>query len=622
MSTYEQYVQSLKDEGEDTSAYENNNSSQATPSSDSSSHVSGIVGYPLAAASGILKGLGNVAAFINKWEVKGFNKLTGAHLEPVENPFDFSSDNNNSVSNYLGNVQNQYPVTTAAGNFVGEAVPFVPLFGAGAAGEALPMTIARNSLAGGTQGLVMNPDNPGEGFTLGATLGGTLGTIGDRIAAGLGGLNHDVFDSAQRLANRGITTHLDVGSNFNIPTLKSTAATLANVPFSGAHEIAKTTENLERGTNEYLNGLKGDTDPREINDILVKKLKDLHDDALDNSKEDYKNLNDMADFMELGNFVNTDSYRNAAGAILRERRQLMQQRPELDPIADKSLLKLISSAANSSDKVNFYTARQSSEKLNKMISDAYAAQDPNKARQLQLLKKGNELDFDNSIMAVRQPELKKGWDITKQNYINNVVPFQAPEIQKFIHGNGDPDLLINNFIRTGNSDRGTLADKLMSKLSPEDKNLVAYSYLTKGLAKKGDEPLLKDNLGQVVANYQKLDALPNTKQALFGGDTQFLEDIKNVHNASQSPKHSNIGHNLSLASIAEGLANLAINKDPSHLAMAGSVLGSGIGLNKILRSKALNSAIRNNSPALRNALSSIAAPVADTVINQLALQSQ
>ncbi len=118
-------------------------------------------------------------------------------------------------------------------------------------------------------------------------------------------------------------------------------------------------------------------------------------------------------------------------------------------------------------------------------------------------------DSEEAIEASGSQELRDAHREAMQHYRNEVVPFEDPDIVKFTRKGGDPDLIVNHFLRSGQADRGRLLQKLISKLEPEGRNAIRSSYFSKALDEDGmvNPPKFRTLYNKLAKNPNQLNAL-------------------------------------------------------------------------------------------------------------------
>jgi len=115
------------------------------------------------------------------------------------------------------------------------------------------------------------------------------------------------------------------------------------------------------------------------------------------------------------------------------------------------------------------------------------------------------------------------WQTHKRIYNEKIAPFDDPDIKKFAKEGGDPDSIVQKFVRTGQYAHPTILKKILDKLPEDKKNQLAYYFLTKNMPQKN---------GRVIASANGL------------GDWDNLED--SMKDLLVSPKHKQVLNDVSL----------------------------------------------------------------------------
>jgi hypothetical protein len=143
--------------------------------------------------------------------------------------------------------------------------------------------------------------------------------------------------------------------------------------------------------------------------------------------------------------------------------------------------------------------------LGKLANDAYVKGEGALSDLYTSLKKAARQDINDEIENADMPNLNQLRDEAFKYYKKHYSPFKDKEIKKFTLQGGDPDMLMQSFLKNSKlSDRGNLLGKLTSKLSFEDKDLLAYSYFSNaikdGLLNPSKLNTLYKNLGEKQKN--------------------------------------------------------------------------------------------------------------------------
>lgn len=137
---------------------------------------------------------------------------------------------------------------------------------------------------------------------------------------------------------------------------------------------------------------------------------------------------------------------------------------------------------------------------------AYLNHDP-EAKIYTALTKAAEKDINEAIDASDSPHVKKLRDEAMDYYRKEFAPFEDKDIVRFTRKGGDPDLLVQSFLRNSRtSDRSNLTTKLMEKLPQDKKSLVPLAYYSRALEDNALNPLKLKTLHKNLGKNQK-DAL-------------------------------------------------------------------------------------------------------------------
>lgn len=254
---------------------------------------------------------------------------------------------------------------------------------------------------------------------------------------------------------------------------------LPEIPFSGANQAAQRTaqEVTSRGEN-ILNELKGDVDTSDLGQSLFNALKKSESETRKIKNSKFKDLNDAA--AEEGITTNRSNLRDVAEQALKE----IEADPDLALLTDnatKTLLKNLSTEKGAGN----YSLRETDflrGKLGDKAHDAYLDNNSELSNIYRSLRDAANKDINSSITNSGNKRLDALRDDAMNFYKREYAPFEEPEIMKFTKRGGDPDLLASYFVRNSKiADRANLLSKLTSKLSPEERKLLSYSYFSRSL---------------------------------------------------------------------------------------------------------------------------------------------
>lgn len=523
----------------------------------------------------------------------------------------------------------------------------------GSGQEGLSHNIARG-LGKGTVSLVSAGESLPAQITMGGLVDATSAPPGEKIKsfiesvatgsllpAGLKGL--EFLRPSKRLAKNIKPSELlenfenakgfkaPLGDIVKSPFIKNAFESYAtSFPGTGAVKAIKDLkEQLNESGSAVVNKFKND-----LNDAgILAKIRT----GLDKAKKDTKSiLNQKKDLLnskaeELGLNVGKENQAQTAKDILEEIKQ--------DPIRSEKLSRENPGVIND---LNLFSKNTEPESLrNADINRPYFYGD--KAKQfgksddtyLQSLylrmKDASEKDLENFLGKLDNPEISNLRDDYRRFYAENYAPFRDPEIRKFLKtGKGDTDLIIKNFLRTGKeTDRIGLLKKLTDKLTPEQHDLVTYSYFRNALNSDGslNFPELKrlnKNLG------------PEQRKELFKHHPEELAQLNKVmknyqlgEDAFLAEKNVPTGKRLKdwapLIAAGSGAKGGFALGGPLG-ALAGAALGVGatsgggklvtsLATNEKLRSNLVKSMLENKSKFTNPALEKLSAYLSQALIN-------
>lgn len=370
-------------------------------------------------------------------------------------------------------------------------------------------------LGGAAYGAVTNPNNP----TQGAIQGGLTGASAPLIPAAFGGIKQSIsnitnpttkltaFYSPEEIARnmqaaKGSETPL--GNIIGDPKLiRKFDIILPKNPRSGAEQkMANTALNITNQGTNLLENYLGNTHPLEVNQKLGEALKNAYNNQQSLKRSLYSNVEDIADAsglkLELPQF--SQLAKKYTGLIndtnfLKyepESKQIMSRLSNYKNPVENLETGLLDAKGNPITNPKYPTLQEANILAGKLGSMAKshgsspAMEDQHLASVYGNMAKALKSDIRNTIDQSGNEQLKEAFETAEKNYKDNYAPFLDKQIYQFISGKKSADELVSNFIKTGSStDQGEKLQKLMSKLSPEDQNLVKYAYFSRALT--GDE---------------------------------------------------------------------------------------------------------------------------------------
>ena len=408
-------------------------------------------------------------------------------------------------------------------------------------GSTLPRLIAGQAAFGATQ-----DENPLKGATEGGIGGLAGGLLGKGIQKGISALRPSKLFrgnlSPEQLAkNIKITegTETPLGSVIDSPSLKKFHENvLPNVLGSGAEKtMQRTAEAVTQKGEDLLHGMRGGAPVYEDYGVKIKNaLKESASKVEREKIAKFRNVNEIAD--KAGVKTSRKNLRGEAGNILNQ----IESDPDLAKFTNSSDIKLLKDIYGIKNNPEFSLKETDilRGKIGEHAHEANIKGEKPKAAIYQRLKNALEKDVDSSIENSSIHELKNARKEAMDYYKNEYAPFQDKDLQKFIKKGGDPDLLLNHFLRAGKNDRSILLQKLTKQMksnkegSPE--NLLSSAYLAP--AYEGG----KLNPTKLNTLYHKLG--PKQRKELFGVEqnkalkdyTSLVHKNKEAFNLMFNPK--------------------------------------------------------------------------------------
>lgn len=412
-----------------------------------------------------------------------------------------------------------------AGEFVGESLPFLAVPGGAItkvpraieralAGASAPARIAgraasraaKGAAVGAPVNVIARPeesplDAAQSGGTLGAltslalsTIGGAPGAVARRIPKLFGGKASPEEIAARLQAAERQGLNIPIGDIIDSGTLKKIQTGLSHIPFVG---LSKTYSDASKAIQEgYKGRLQSMLPDSPIGEKMVDSLTELTKKTSKNVSKLYKKVDDHA--VKTGFKVELPSYKAEVDRLTKDIKRVIPEKKltasdtELKKIVSSlenvfetrsPLSKALGTAAASSPTRSYSDAKIALKYLREGYDKAKV--DPsmkNVAGQFSRLEQKLRKDVANSIDKSGDEKLKRLSKTADEYFKKREVPLREKEIVKFTRREGDPDTVLQSFIKTGQYERPKLLSKLVSKLSDRDRDAVASSYLTKGLA--------------------------------------------------------------------------------------------------------------------------------------------
>lgn len=316
-------------------------------------------------------------------------------------------------------------------------------------------------------------------------------------------------------------TNTNLGQVIGSPTLsKFYENILPGIIGSGAEDTMLNTAKgiTDRATKLVDNLHQEGANPADYGIKIQDALKDASKEVQKTKREKFGVVNKLAE--EHGITTPRTGFRDAARDALKQ----IKSDEDLASFRDSSDMKLLQDIANR--KKGNHSLKESDylrSELGERAHDAYIKGDTPKSNLFKRMKEALDEDIKSAIDQSPNQELKNARDEAMDYYRKEVVPFEDRDIVRFTRKGGDPDLILQNFVRAGRSDRATLLNKLTRSLDrqPESTpNLLSSAYLSQAIDDTGNVNPLK-----LRTLYNKLGQ--KQRKALFA-DEELHNEVKNL----------------------------------------------------------------------------------------------
>ena len=202
------------------------------------------------------------------------------------------------------------------------------------------------------------------------------------------------------------------------------------------------------------------------------------------------------------------------------------------------------------------------------------------AKQLSDLSRALKDDIWSSIKATGNKDLEGALTDAEKYYVNEFKPYLSKDIYKHVNGQSDPDTIVQAFIMTPRTaDRNIKLTKLVDKLPPEKRNLVAYEYFTRAADKDGKldpaqlNTLIK-NLGE--RQFETLIPDPAIRKSikdysrLYSLNKNSVKAMENPMTGQQVPDILGLLAPVASAAVGGGLGGMG--------GLTSGLMGAGIGM--------------------------------------------
>jgi len=451
---------------------------------------------------------------------------------------------------------------------IGSFAPYAKIGGAakGLAG------LTKRAAAAGAYGVGQNQDPlvaslmglTGEGVVRGLQKGAKVGNF----------LPSSPLSDAELLESANLTkgTETGLGDVIENPFLKRQLENvLPDIYGSGANQAAqRTASTIKEGGENLLNEMKGGHEGNDFGQVLQQALKSSESEARKTKTAKFNALNDAAE--KAGVTTDRSNLRNEAKSALEK----IEADPDLSLLADSGAKKLLKDLSEEKGE-GAYSLKQTDflrGKLGDKAHDAFMANNTDLGKIFRSLREAADKDINQSIDKSGNKELDNLRDEAFKYYKENYTPFEEPEIMKFTRKGGDADLLTNAFIKTSKvSDRANLLSKIANKLTPEERNVLSYSYFSRAIKDGELNPLALKTLYKSLGERQKQALLSDDMVKKLSDYSKLVQKNTDPLNVMFNPKTGQrqaswLGQ--SLPAIATGAGALATGSVPFTL-LAGAI---------------------------------------------------
>jgi hypothetical protein len=422
---------------------------------------------------GVVSAVPKLGQFVLRGVAQGLDKL-GIPTSALTPALNYDWD---KATSSIGSGEQGIGPSIAKG--LGSSVPYAMAGGESILGQMLSGSVqgAAETPKGGNDvmGALIGADAPG-----GVALAGNLAKAIKPSSLLRGKLSDQQL--AQNLAQaQGTKTAL--GDVINNTALKGANDLNQHIWFSGAPDSSEVVANqVKQKANDFMSNVLGDNSDEDIGAQLRDAVKQTKSKIKKQKDANYDLLNEAAD--SSGAQVGRQSFSNTATNILND----VKQSPELErefPSDIKGALQLYSDPEREE---SFKTTDLVRSRLGKKADEYFRKGESYEGGIYSQLKNSLENDVNSAIDESGNPELKTLRDNAHNFYRENYAPFKDPDVMKFLEKKGDPDLLVNAFVKTGRTnDRGRLLSKLMDKLPDDKKGLVPAAYYGRAINKTTGE---------------------------------------------------------------------------------------------------------------------------------------
>jgi hypothetical protein len=372
---------------------------------------------------------------------------------------------------------------------------------------------------------------------------------------------------------------IPIGPIFEDPALaKQFSNELAMIEGSPAQKIMmNTARQITDEGDTILRHLVSKATPQQMSHVgetIIKEVRELGSEIEQTKKQKYDVVDKLAE--KEGVSTSRSNFRKFAKNRLADIEADKDLASQVDPQVKKSLKE----AATESKHENFSIKKTNILKgeFGALARDARAANNTKLANVYESMNKYLKEDIDTAIKESGNSELKNLYEDAEGYFKNEWIPFEDADIKKYTQGKGDPDMLLQSFIKISKlSDRSRLLKKITDKLDPNTRNIFAHQYLSNAIDENGRiNPLKARTLWNSLGEGQR--------EAMFGNyvpemnrymkKVSLSSDALNMmYNPQTGAKLAPMIKKLELAASAGagGLAGLGISHNPLISALVGTI---------------------------------------------------
>lgn len=443
-----------------------------------------------------------------------------------------------------------------------------------------------------------------------------LGLGGEGLGKGLQKVsNSSPFTPSSPLTNEELAkslaltrgTETGLGDVLENPFLKKTLENrLPDIPFSGATQAMQRTaqEVTNRGQN-IMKQLGAGADTSNAGQSLKEALSKADREVRGTKTQKFNQLNSAAE----KEGVTTD--RAGLRKVARDLQADIHADKDLSHVTDPKLKSLVDklSEGKKAEEFSIKNTDLLRAKLGDLAAESFDKGNNGLGMFYTRLREAADKDIQRSVEKSGSPQLKKLHNDAFDYYKNKFLEFEDPNIRKFTFGNGDPDLLVSHFLRKSiGNDRSNLLNKLTSKLTPKERDLMAHRYFSTAVTDGELNPMKFKTLYKALGEKQKENLFGKQKVQQLNNYIDLVQKNTDPLTIMFNPKTGarNTG-SLPWLTSASGLGAALMTGEPlTGLAVAGAPIVAGRPLTKYLtnearREKVVNDIIKSRMKAAQPA---------------------